>query len=210
MFPVKRGSLSRYDHARLTAGLGLLHVDVVEVIEQLLVMHLPGFREHFEDDIDPGLFPVKQLSELRGSGGAAKPSGKESLRRLEQPAGGDERLIVTLRSFGLCQDVVHGRADGVDQPGMEPTMGGTVVLDGGNQSDGALLEEVTEGDATIFPGMRRIKHQIKVVLDQPLVRSLTLAPLGRKEASLFVAGQAWIARHLGAIIILLVLSRSRR
>jgi hypothetical protein len=172
-------------------------------------MHLARSGQHLEDRIDSGLFPVQQLSQLGCGSRPCEPPAEQPLSRLEQPASSHEGVVIALRRFGLGKHIIHGGADGVDQPGVEAAMRWLVMLYRRDQPDGAFLKEITERDAALPAGPRRLEDQVKVVLDQRSVGGLSLLSLGGKEAALLFGREARIACHLGAIIVLRVILRPR-
>src|SRR5438874_5503826 len=92
---------------------------------------------------------------------------------------------------------------------MEAAMRWLVMLHRRNQPDRAFLEEITERDAALTAGPRRLVDQVEIVLDQRSVGGLSLLSLRGKETALLLGREAWIASHLGAIIALLVILRPR-
>ena len=92
---------------------------------------------------------------------------------------------------------------------MEATVSGLVVLDGGDQSDRPLLEEVAKRDAAQLSGLSRLDDQVEVVLDQRPVRRIALHPPRGKEPLFLRVGQSWITRDLRPDLVLLVLRRLR-
>src|SRR5207248_8732511 len=77
------------------------------------------------------------------------------------------------------------------------------VLDGRDQADRPLLEQVTEGNAARAPLVRRLQDQVQVVLDQAPVGRLPLASVSAEQARLLRVGKSRITGHLGSILLFL-------
>ena len=91
---------------------------------------------------------------------------------------------------------------------METAVARFVVLNCRDQANGPFLEEVAKGDAPALAGLRGLKYEVQVVLDQDAVGYIAVSSMGRQEPALFLAGQAWIAPDLRLDLLLLILWRS--
>ena len=205
VFVVERCPLGGHDQTlRLFIVEIVQVVHHVEIVEELLVVHHTRLPQHREDDAHPRFLPLQQLGQFRRRGRPPQAFRKQALRRFQQAAGDDERLIVALGLLGLGEHVVHSGRNRVDEAGMEPAIAGLVMLDGRDQADRPFLEQVAKGDATRPAGVGGFQHQVEVVLDQDPVRLVAARPLGGQEALLFAVGQPWVARDLRPVVLLLV------